>query len=222
VAKFARGIHRACRLHDGTLQKLRGNIGIHTLSCRSDALLLVADHAVPLGLLINELVANAIKYAYPDGSGAIEVSAREIDGSLHVEVSDQGKGLPQGFDIDEPRASLGFKVITGMVRQLRGHLTVDNDRKGSRFLLELPIILRSDRSPSACPERHGRMGSRGRILELDNLDCKASKRTSASHAPQIFLTRFGGGQVIVSEQSAGGQRSSFMWVRPTYSRRRPR
>jgi two-component sensor histidine kinase len=177
---------------------------------------------VPLGLLINELVAKAIKYAYPDGSGAIEVSAREIDGSLHVEVSDQGKGLPQGFDIDEPRASLGFKVITGMVRQLRGHLTVDNDRKGSRFLLELPIILRSDRSPSACPERHGRMGSRGRILELDNLDCEASKRTSASHAPQIFLTRFGGGQVIVSEQSAGGQRSSFMWVRPTYSRRRPR
>jgi hypothetical protein len=154
--------------------------------------------------------------------GVIEVSAREIDGSLHVEVSDQGKGLPQGFDIDEPRASLGFKVITGMVRQLRGHLTVDNDRKGSRFLLELPIILRSDRSPSACPERHGRMGSRGRILELDNLDCEASKRTSASHAPQIFLTRFGGGQVIVSEQSAGGQRSSFMWVRPTYSRRRPR
>jgi two-component sensor histidine kinase len=121
-------------------KKLSGNIGKHTLSCRSDAyaLLLAADHAVPLGLLINELVADAIKCAYPDGRGAIEVSAREIDGSLHVEVSDQGKGLPQGFDIDEPRASLGFKVITGMVRQLRGHLTVDNDRKGSRFLLELP------------------------------------------------------------------------------------
>jgi two-component sensor histidine kinase len=71
--------------------------------------LLSADHAVPLGLLINELVANAIKYAYPDGSGAVEVSAREIDGSLHVEVSDQGKGLPEGFDIDEPRASLGSR-----------------------------------------------------------------------------------------------------------------
>ena len=130
-------------------KKLRGNMGKHTLTCQSDALLLSADHAVPLGLLINELVANAIKYAYPDGSGAIEVSAREIDGSLRVEVSDQGKGLPDGFDIDEPRASLGFKVISGMVRQLQGHLAVAKDQKGSRFLIDLPIITPPDRPQSA-------------------------------------------------------------------------
>jgi two-component system, sensor histidine kinase PdtaS len=129
-------------------KKLRGNVGKHTLNCQSDALLLSADHAVPLGLIINELVANAIKYAYPNGSGAIEVSAREIDGNLHVEVSDQGEGLPAGFDIDEPRASLGFKVITGMVRQLQGHLTISDDQKGSRFLLDLPIIYHPDQPDS--------------------------------------------------------------------------
>jgi two-component sensor histidine kinase len=130
-------------------KKLRGNVGKHTLNCQSDALLLSADHAVPLGLLINELVANAIKYAYPDSRGLIEVSAREIEGSLRVEVSDQGKGLPEGFDIDEPRASLGFKVITGMVRQLQGHLTIAKDWKGSRFLIDLPIISHPDRSQSS-------------------------------------------------------------------------
>jgi two-component sensor histidine kinase len=127
-------------------KKLRGNTHKHTLHCHADAMLLAADHAIPLGLLINELVTNAVKYAYPDGSGEIEVSAREIDGYLHVEVSDHGAGLPEGFDIEQPRASLGFKVVAGMVRQLHGHLKIANDRKGARFLLDLPILHQPDRS----------------------------------------------------------------------------
>src|SRR5450432_2291052 len=127
-------------------KKLRGNTGRHTLHCHSDPMLLSADHAIPLGLLINELVTNAVKYAYPEGSGEIEVSAREIDEHLRVEVSDHGAGLPEGFDIDQPRASLGFKVVTGMVRQLQGHLTIANDRKGTRFLLDLPILSQPDES----------------------------------------------------------------------------
>lgn len=61
-------------------------------------------------------------------------------GHLHVEVSDHGTGLPDGFDIDQPRASLGFKVVTGMVRQLQGHLTLSNNQTGTRFLLDLPIL----------------------------------------------------------------------------------
>jgi two-component sensor histidine kinase len=130
-------------------KKLRGDTGKHTLHCYSDPMLLSADHAIPLGLLINELVTNAVKYAYPKGSGEIEVSAREIDGHLHVEVSDHGAGLPEGFDIDQPRASLGFKVVTGMVRQLQGHLTIANDRKGARFLLDLPILPEPNESYSA-------------------------------------------------------------------------
>ncbi len=122
-------------------KKLKGTTDGHTLHCRADPMLLSADHAIPLGLLINELVTNAFKYAYPEGGGIIEVNAREIDGHLHVEVSDQGIGLPNGFDIDRPQASLGFKVIAGMVRQLHGHLTVTSNRpKGAHFLLDLPIL----------------------------------------------------------------------------------
>jgi two-component system, sensor histidine kinase PdtaS len=130
-------------------KKLRGNTGKHTLHCHADPMLLAADHAIPLGLLINELVTNAVKYAYPDGSGEIEVSAREIEGHLRVEVSDHGAGLPEGFDIAQPRASLGFKVVTGMVRQLNGSLTIANDRKGTSFLLDLPVLHKPDESPSA-------------------------------------------------------------------------
>ena len=71
----------------------------------------------------------------------IEISAREIGGRLHVEVSDRGVGLPEGFDIDQPRTSLGFRVITGLVRQLNGHLSVaSNQPSGAHFLFELPIL----------------------------------------------------------------------------------
>jgi two-component sensor histidine kinase/putative methionine-R-sulfoxide reductase with GAF domain len=122
-------------------KKLKGNTDGHTLHCHADPMLLSADHAIPLGLLINELVTNAIKYAYPGGRGTIEVAAREIDGRLHVEVSDQGIGLPEGFVVDQPRASLGFKVIAGMARQLQGNLTIaSNHSKGAHFLLDLPIL----------------------------------------------------------------------------------
>ena len=104
-------------------------------------MLLSADHAIPLGLLINELVTNAMKHGYPDGAGVVEISTREIEGRLHVEVSDRGVGLPEGFDIDQPRTSLGFRVITGLVRQLHGHLTVaSNEPSGAHFLFELPIL----------------------------------------------------------------------------------
>lgn len=124
-------------------KKLKGTTDGHTLHCHADPMLLSADHAIPLGLLINELVTNAVKYAYPEGGGVIEVSAREIDEHLHVEVSDQGVGLPHGFDIDQPQTSLGFKVIVGMVRQLQGHLTVTSSNpKGAHFLLDLPILPR--------------------------------------------------------------------------------
>ena len=122
-------------------KKLKGTTDGHVLHCKADPMMLSADHAIPLGLLINELVTNAVKYAYPDGRGDITVTAHEINGHLHVEVSDQGIGLPAGFDIDGPRTSLGFKVITGLVRQLQGSLTVaSNDPTGARFLLDLPIL----------------------------------------------------------------------------------
>lgn len=122
-------------------KKLKGNTDGHTLHCHADPMLLSADNAIPLGLLITELVTNAIKYAYPGGGGAIEVAAREIEGHLQIEVSDQGIGLPDGFAIDQPRASLGFKVIAGMARQLQGHLTIaSNHSKGAHFLLDLPIL----------------------------------------------------------------------------------
>ncbi|HSH95033.1 MAG TPA: histidine kinase dimerization/phosphoacceptor domain -containing protein [Roseimicrobium sp.] len=112
----------------------------HKLQYHSDAVVISADKAIPLGLLVNELVTNAVKYAYVDGPGVIRVDAREIDGHLIVEISDEGLGLPEGFDINQPRNSLGFRVINGLVRQLIGELKISkNIPRGALFTIKFSL-----------------------------------------------------------------------------------
>ena len=112
----------------------------HEVSCTFGHLMISADKAIPLGLLINEVVTNSAKHAYPDGSGEIRVSGERRDAELHVEVSDLGIGLPKDFDIDQPRASLGFKVIKSLLAQLEGRIDVtSNMPKGVTIQLDVPL-----------------------------------------------------------------------------------
>ena len=112
----------------------------HRISCTFGHLMISADKAIPLGLLINELVTNSAKHAYPDVSGEIHVSVERRGADLHVEVSDQGIGLPKDFDIDKPRASLGFKVIKSLLAQLDGRIAVASDTpKGVTVQLDVPL-----------------------------------------------------------------------------------
>ncbi|WP_156526981.1 sensor histidine kinase [Bradyrhizobium sp.] len=112
----------------------------HKVSCAFDPLMISADKAIPLGLLINEIVTNSAKHAYPDGSGDIRVSGARHGTDLRVEISDQGVGLPKEFDIDQPRASLGFKVIKSLLAQLEGRIAVtSNSPKGVMVQLDVPL-----------------------------------------------------------------------------------
>ncbi|MDR3489035.1 MAG: histidine kinase dimerization/phosphoacceptor domain -containing protein [Bradyrhizobium sp.] len=112
----------------------------HKVSCTFDPLMISADKAIPLGLLINELVTNSAKHAYPGGSGEIRVSGETRGADLHVEVSDRGIGLPKDFDIDQPRPSLGFKVIKSLLAQLDGRIAVaSNTPKGVTVQLDVPL-----------------------------------------------------------------------------------
>ena len=120
-------------------RKLQETIS-HTVRCTFAHLMISADKAIPLGLLINELVTNSAKHAYPDGAGEIEVSGERRGDDLHVEVSDRGVGLPKDFDIDQPRASLGFKVIKSLLAQLEGRIDVaSNTPKGVTVQLDVPM-----------------------------------------------------------------------------------
>lgn len=112
----------------------------HQIDCDFDHLMIPADTAIPLGLLINELVTNAAKHAYSDKSGEIQVAGEGRGAELHVVVADQGVGLPADFDMDQPRASLGFKVIKSLLAQLNGRIAVaSNEPKGTIIQLDVPL-----------------------------------------------------------------------------------
>jgi PAS domain S-box-containing protein len=91
------------------------------------------DIAIPLGLIINELVSNSLKHAFKNrdsGTVNIELLKRDIHGYSLV-VRDDGVGLPPGFKIEET-SSLGLKLVRILTQQIGGELTIAN-RDGSYF-----------------------------------------------------------------------------------------
>jgi two-component sensor histidine kinase len=84
--------------------------------------------AVPLGLILNEAVTNACKYAFPDGrAGTVDVCLQQLPGpppvTYRLLVQDDGVGLPEGFAPARSR-SLGMTLLHGLSRQLKGKLTL--------------------------------------------------------------------------------------------------
>jgi two-component sensor histidine kinase len=86
------------------------------------------DTAIPCGLILNELVSNALKHAFPDGrAGEIRIELRADDGQLMLVVSDNGVGFPEDLGFRDT-ASLGLQLVSTLVDQLEG--TIELDRSG--------------------------------------------------------------------------------------------
>lgn len=95
------------------------------------------NRAIPCGLIINELVTNALKYAFPSpGRGArIRIAmSRGKNGRFSLTISDNGVGLPEGVSLEKPE-TLGLQIVTDLVRQLNGRLAVDR-AGGTTFRIE--------------------------------------------------------------------------------------
>lgn len=94
------------------------------------------DTAMPCGLLINEIVSNSYKYAFPgDKKGEISIGFRKkSQGRVQVTIGDNGVGLPEKFNI-ETAESLGMQLIQALTSQLDGQLKVHNEN-GIRFEIE--------------------------------------------------------------------------------------
>jgi PAS domain S-box-containing protein len=87
------------------------------------------DVAIPCGLIINELVSNSFKHAFPGGrAGEIVVKLSPgAEGMIHLSVADDGIGLPPGADY-EHGSTLGTQLVTGLAKQVGGILAVKSDR----------------------------------------------------------------------------------------------
>ena len=101
------------------------------------------DTAIPCGLIINELVSNAVKYAFPDGrSGVITVAVKHLkDNFYNLIVKDDGIGVPEGIDIKKSD-SLGVQLVTLLSRQLNGTIEVDTaPYKGTGFTITFEVAV---------------------------------------------------------------------------------
>ena len=106
---------------------------------RIAAISLPLDQAVPCGLIINELVTNAMKYGFPgDSSGRILVEVGLDQGRIELTVSDTGVGLAPGFD-PAATSTLGLQLVTNLAGQLGGGLRWERGPEGgARFRVSFP------------------------------------------------------------------------------------
>jgi len=99
-----------------------------------DHLRLTMDTAIPCGLIINELVSNSLKYAFPNGrTGNISIQMRQGDCQIRLEVADDGVGLPEGVSFSSTK-SLGLRLVRTLADQLGATLEMKSDG-GTRIVL---------------------------------------------------------------------------------------
>jgi PAS domain S-box-containing protein len=124
----------------------RLHVHVHT-----EDLVLDIGQAIPLGLILNELVTNAFKHAFPGGrSGTLEIQLSYVRDSVDLEkgqtldegmgkltIKDDGVGLPEKLDIDEP-GSMGLHLVNVLVAQLQGELELSRTR-GTSISIKFPI-----------------------------------------------------------------------------------
>ncbi len=110
--------------------------GGHNISITIDAegTELDIDRAIPFGLILNELVSNSFKYAFPenDENGKIYIHLRKNGEQGYFEYTDNGVGLPEDAD-ERAHSSMGIRLMNRLVNQLQSKLNIDKATEGVRF-----------------------------------------------------------------------------------------
>jgi PAS domain S-box-containing protein len=109
-----------------------------TLAIEVEDILLSLDQSIPLGLIINELVSNALKYAFPEKHGQISISLIQENDQIILTISDNGVGLRDDFDL-ENADGLGMQLILSLVEQLEGSLNYDG-KNGLTIKISFPYF----------------------------------------------------------------------------------
>jgi len=113
------------------------------IACTVEAedLFLAVDQAIPCALVINEVLSNAFKHAFRGREqGAIRISVRQVDGTVHIRIEDNGSGIPDDVDIYQT-TSLGMKLVRSLVTQLEGSLAIESSDRGSSITIDFPLMM---------------------------------------------------------------------------------
>jgi two-component sensor histidine kinase/ligand-binding sensor protein len=114
------------------------------ISCRVEIVPfdLGVDKAIPAGLILNELISNALKHAFPEGSGSILITGGLSDGRIDLAVQDDGPGVPPTVE-PHRRQSLGLKIVNILSRQLKGTFVPPQPGAPSIFRISFPTAARA-------------------------------------------------------------------------------
>jgi two-component sensor histidine kinase len=134
---------------DALLEDLRrsaeGN-RMSRLTLKAEPVEIDPDRAVAIGIIVNELVMNAVKYAYPDGAGPIHVDLKAQDDNLVLSIADDGVGLNVKTD---PRSTgMGQRIVTAMATKLEASVERDPGHAGTRIVLRFRRV----NEPAARPD----------------------------------------------------------------------
>ncbi|GAK55168.1 hypothetical sensory transduction histidine kinase [Candidatus Vecturithrix granuli] len=116
---------------------------MHKVIVEHDIVDLMIDqkYAFPIGIIINELITNALKYAFPERrSGTISICVHQMsDQSVKLVVADNGVGIPADIDLTRTQ-SFGLHLISLLVEQYDGQIQLDHEN-GTQFTITFPEIL---------------------------------------------------------------------------------
>lgn len=108
------------------------------IKVKLDTITVPVKFAIPIGIIVTELITNSIKYAFPGNQGGtIKLSMEKTDTGAAIEVTDDGTGLPKDFDISAT-GSLGLSLVEALTRQIKGSFKIEGN-DGTRSVLEFPI-----------------------------------------------------------------------------------
>ena len=132
--------HYIRQLADELFRNYRVDSDSIILDVQTEGAQVSIDQAVPCGLIVNELLSNALKYAFPnDTEGRIEISLKPgKENKLELIVCDDGVGLPDHMELEKAE-TLGLTIVNALVEQLSGEMVLDR-AQGTCFRLTFPRI----------------------------------------------------------------------------------
>lgn len=133
---IGRYIEQVCRDIDQSV----ANCEIH-IDAQHD-IMIATDRAIPMALMVNELITNAAKHAYEGETGFnIWVGLAQDGDTIRVSVRDEGIGLPPTFDMTKSKG-LGMRLLRSFQQQLGATIAINPDARGTEFVVAIPLDLK--------------------------------------------------------------------------------